>query len=463
MRLTTLIRFACALFIAVESTPALAITLGEAVNLALQNDPTFLAAQANLNVSRERSAQALANLLPQLNATANTTNNRRDYTIEAAVRTNVLEKYNSNAVQLNLTQPLWQRAKYISLTQADIIVSQADYQLAAAGQDLLVRLAQAWFDAMQARDELAFNHANVLAMQRLWEQTRRANELGVAPITDLEDARVKYDQAMADHAMTESEQGIKLAALEQIVGPLVLPILPVLPEQFTTPDLHNDTLEQWLKQAETSSPSIRAAQRALDAADEEVRKQRAGHEPTVDLVASYGKFAQGAGLSGGQNGFESQINTVGVQLNAPLYAGGGQSAKVREAGAMKEKAKHELESALRNVRSTIKQAWYTWQAGRIRQQSALQGLKRANFAIKAAESERDRGVKVELDVLQARQQSVGALRDLQKARYDMVASYLKLKAATGQLMGNDLAEMDKGFEARVEGKMAQGLLDTNGQ
>lgn len=301
---------------------------------------------------------------------------------------------------------------------------------------------------MQARDGVTFNDANVLAMQRQWEQIRRENELGVAPVTDLEDARVKYDQALADQAMAESEQGIKLAALEQIVGPLVLPALPVLPEQFTLPGLHDDNLEQWLRQAETSSPLILAAQRALDAADEEVRKQRAGHEPTVDLVASYGKFVQGAGLSGGQNGFESQLNTVGVQLNAPLYAGGGQSAKVREAGAMKEKAKHELESALRNVRSTIKQAWFTWQAGRVRQQSALQGLKRAAFAIKAAESERDRGVKIELDVLQARQQSEGALRNLQKARYDMVVSYLKLKAATGQLIGNDLAELDKGFEGR---------------
>jgi len=126
-----------------------------------------------------------------------------------------------------------------------------------------------------------------------------ALDLAELDLTELEDARVKYDQALADQAMAESEQGIKLAALEQIVGPLVLPALPVLPEQFTLPDLHGDTLEQWLRQAEVSSPLILAAQRALDAADKEVSKQRAGHEPTVDLVASYGKFVQGAGLSGG--------------------------------------------------------------------------------------------------------------------------------------------------------------------
>lgn len=445
MQPNTLIHLACAVFIAATSTSAFSVTLGEVVDLALQNDPAFLAAQASLNVSRERSAQALSTLLPRLDATASTVHNRRDYTYEAPANTSLLERYNSNAVQLNLTQPLWQRAKYISLTQADIVVSQSDYQLAAAGQDLLVRLVQAWFDAMQARDEAVFNDANVLAMRRLWEQVARANTLGVAPLTELEDARAQYDQALADQAVAESGQGIKLAALEQIVGTLAQPALPALPEPFTPPDLHRDTLEQWLGQAEASSPLILAAQRALDAAGEEVRKQRAGHEPTLDLVASYGKSTQGAGISGGQNGFESRLDTVGIQLNAPLYAGGGQNAKVREADAMRQKAKYELESAVRHVRSTVKQAWFNWQAGRVRQQSALQGLKRAALAVNAAESERDRGVKVELDVLQARGQGEKALRDLHKARYDMVVSYFKLKAATGQLQGDDLAGLDKGF------------------
>ena len=446
MQPNTLIHLACALFIAATSTPAFSITLGEAVDLALRNDPVFLAAQAGLNVSRERSAQALSTLLPRLDATASTVHNRRDYTYEAPANTSLLEKYNSNAVQLNLTQPLWQRAKYISLTQADIAVQQSDYQLAAAGQDLRVRLVQAWFDAMQARDEAVFNDANVLAMKRLWEQVARASALGVAPVTELEDARAQYDQALADQAVAESGQGIKLAALEQIVGPLAQAALSALPDPFTPPDLHRDTLEQWLVQAEASSPVILAAQRALDAAGEEVRKQRAGHEPTLDLVASYGKSAQGAGISGGQNGFESRLDTVGIQLNAPLYAGGGQSAKVREADAMRQKAKYELESAVRHVRSTVKQAWFNWQSARVRQQSALQGLKRATLTVKAAESERDRGVKVELDVLQARGQGEKALRDLYKARYDMVVSYFKLKAATGQLQGDDLARLDKGFD-----------------
>lgn len=131
-----------------------ALTLKEAVELAIVNDPTFLAAQANLNVSRERAAQAVAGLLPQLSVSANTTANRRRYAphINPPPVNIPLERFNSNAAEIKLTQPLWRHGSMIAMTQADLAVNQADFQLSAAVQDMLVRLAQAWFDTMQARD-----------------------------------------------------------------------------------------------------------------------------------------------------------------------------------------------------------------------------------------------------------------------------------------------------------------------
>lgn len=426
--------------------PAFAMTLGEAVELALRNDPVFLAAQASLEVSRERSNQALANLLPQLSATANDTANRRTYTLQGAVPNNgALEKYNSNSVQVNLTQPVWHRANYIALKQADLVVSQSDYQLAAAGQDLLVRLAQAWFDIMQARDTVTFGGAQLRTAKHQWELAVRGNEKGLASVTELEDARSKYERATADHAAAETERDIKLAAFEQITGTIAL-TPPALSDQFEPPAAHTSTLEQWLAQAESGNPSVLAAQQALEAADKEVRKQRAGHEPTLDLVASHGRSEQGSGIIGGQSGFTSYLDTLGLQLNMPLFAGGGQSAKVRESIALKEKARHELESALRTARKDARQAWLTWQASHARQLSAQQGIKSTAFALRAAESEERHGLKAGLDVLQARQQNEDALRDWHKARYDMIVSYLKLKAATGQLTGTDLSGLDTGFD-----------------
>jgi len=131
-----------------------------------------------------------------------------------------------------------------------------------------------------------------------------------------------------------------------------------------------------------------------------------------------------------------------VQLNVPLYSGGTQNAKVREAVALQDKATQDLESAKRNARLMVKQAWFTWHAGFARQTAALQANKFSTLTLQAAAKGKTSGVKTELDVLQARQQLSSAARDLQKARYDMITSHLKLQAAVGQLADVDLISLD---------------------
>jgi outer membrane protein len=431
-------------FALLTAQPAAALTLKEAVELAMSNDPTFLGAQANLNVSRERAAQAVAGLFPQLTASANTTANRRIYTLHSQPppANTPTERYNSNSAQLNLTQPLWRHSSVIAMAQADLTVVQADFQLSAAAQDLLVRLSQAWFDAMQARDSVLAAKAQVLTAQQQFDLSQRAYDKGVLSLTELEDARAKLEQANAEHAMAQSELEIKLAALEQIVGPAAH-TPPLLSDRFAASPFDGNTLERWLKQAEEGNPTMLAAQRGVDAANEEVRKQVAGHEPTLDLVASYGKSAQGVGITGGQLGFDSKQGTVGLQLNLPLYAGGGQNAKVREALALRDKAAQELEAARRAARLNAKQAWFTWRASGVREAAAKQAVQSALLAVNGAESARARGVKADIDVLQAQQQYATALRDWRKARYDSIVSQLKLKAACGQLSGDDLMALDR--------------------
>lgn len=433
------------------ASPAQALTMKEAVELAMHNDPTFLAAQASLNVSRERADQAVAGLFPQLTASANTTDNHRRYALRTdPPQTNVpTEHFNSNSAQLNLTQPLWRHSSVIAMTQADLTVDQADFQLKAAAQDMLVRLAQAWFDAMQARDGMMVADAQVQVAQQQLELSQRGLDRGVLSLTELEDARAKHEQAVAEQAMAQSELEIKLATLEQIVGPNPH-TPPVLTDQFVTSSAGSGTLDQWLAQAENGNPALLAALRGLDAANEEIRKQRAGHEPTLDIVASYGNTAQGAGIpGGGQLGFDSRLRTVGLQFNMPLYAGGGQNAKVREALALRDKAAQELEAARRSARLAAKQSWFTWRASQVRETSARQAVQSATLALNGAQSARARGVKADTDVLQAQQQHATALRDWRKARYDSIVSQLKLKAACGQLSGDDLVVLDKVLAAEA--------------
>lgn len=429
----------------VAATPTWAFSLAAAIVLARQTDPSFLSAQANLSAARERSGQAFGALLPQLSATANTTANRRDYETRDSLLPAADDRYNGNSGQLNLTQPLWRRANWIALTQADAAVSQADHQLAAAEQDLLVRLVQAWFDVMLARDAVVYTGGQTAAARHQSEQTKYAVEVSLATAPALEEARSKYDQAVADQFVAETEQSIKSAVLEQIIGPQLALRPPSLSESYVMVDPRSVTLEQWLSQAEAANPSILAASCAIEAASEEVRKQRAGHEPTLDMVASYGKNGQAAGSFPGQNGYGITQRSVGLQLNIPIFSGGTQNAKVGEAIALREKARQDLELAKRNVRLAAQQAWFGWQAGEARKTAALQAVRFSTLALQAALTGRRNEVKSELDVLQARQQLYGALRDLQKARYDMIISHIKLKAVAGRLADTDLTAFDAWF------------------
>lgn len=430
------------LFIAAATGKVYALTLADAIEQGLHNDPTYLAAQANANANRARSSQAFARLMPQLTASANTNSNRRAYALMNSKVASAPESYNSHGTQLNLTQPILHIEKFWALDQADLLVSQAEYQLLAAEKDLLIRLVQAWLDIVQARDAVNASDSKLRTGQKELDLAQRASEQGLMSITELESAHAKRDQAESEQVNALTEYDLKLAALEQIVGQSDLPENIELSDRLLTLKPQQSTPEQWIARAEEGSPAILAARHALDAALKEVHKQRAGHMATLDLVASYNNSTQGSGLTGGQVGFSNTVNSVGLQLNVPLFSGGEQSAKVGEALAMRDKASYELEATRRSTHLKIKQAWLNWKSSLARHQFGQQAVKSAVIALKSAQTQRMHGLKADLDVLQALQQRDEVLRDMNKARNDVILNYFKLGAETGLLSAVDILRLE---------------------
>jgi len=168
------------------------------------------------------------------------------------------------------------------------------------------------------------------------------------------------------------------------------------------------------------------------------------------MVASYNNATQGFGLTGGQTGFRNTVNSIGVQLNVPLFSSGEQNAKVGEALAMRDKARYELEATRRNTHLKIKQAWLAWKASHAHQQYGRQAVKSAILALKSDESQRAHGLKADLDVLHARQQRDEVMRDLNKANSDILLNYLRLSAETGQLSENDLSDIERNVTGNPE-------------
>ncbi len=446
---------------------AFALTFTEALELARKNDPAFLIAQDNYQVAQERFNIASSALRPQLNISGTSARNHRRYLAKGvsesffeplAEPTTDSQTFNSNNVQINLTQALWRHAERIASAQADLVKLQGENQVLAAEQDLFVRFLQAWFDAMSARDNIHFTAKQSAAALKLRSQTTRAAEIELASEAELEDALARHEKALAEEVAAAADEEAKISALEQIIGSIQHFTSPLLTEQPPMDDFLDNPLSHWLDLAETSNPAITAATYGVHAANEEISKQRAGHEPTLDITGSYGYTSQGAGTTPTQQGYTNAQGTIGLQLNIPIFSGGGQSAKVREAISLRGKATQELESARRGVRSTCKQAWFGIQSGIARHKAATYAVKSATTNLQAATSGQARELKTELDVLQATQQVYGALRDLQNARYDIMLNKIKLKATAGQLTMDDVIALNAAFLQSTEDSVDQSSL-----
>lgn len=416
---------------------ASAQTLGfrEAVELARSTEPVFLGAKATTVAAQERTRLALAGLLPQVNVSASTNTNRRDYHQQGDG--SFIDYYNSNNAQVSLTQPLFRRSNLYALRQAETAASQADYQLVAAEQELLAKLVSAWLDVMAARDDVLLTSRQATLTRQQWEILRRGVDLGTAAAPAAAEARARHEQALAESTSAEMDFHLRAAALEQVIGPVRSFNPPHLRAAEQMRGLAGDSLEEWLERVEVS-PQVRAARHALIAADEEVRKQRAGYEPTVDLVSTYGRNAQQVGNFPGQPRYDIKTGTIGLQLTVPIFSGGGQQAKVAEAIALREKANQDLAATQRASRLAAKQAWYGWMAASSRHPAARQAVRSFQLALRAAVQGIASGVKTEADRLQASVQLEGARRDFNKARYDLIASFVRLRALAGALADDDM-------------------------
>jgi len=179
----------------------------------------------------------------------------------------------------------------------------------------------------------------------------------------------------------------------------------------------------------------------VEIAKSEVQKQRAGHLPTVDLVANYGNNRNGFVDPFGDR-IDLKSGQVGIQVTLPLYAGGGTQYRVREALANRDKSGYDLESNRRTVAQNTRTAFLGVTSGTTQVKALEQALKSSQIALESTKLGREVGVRTSLDVLNAEQQVFQARRDLLQARYNVILNQLKLKAAAGQLNENDVVEVN---------------------
>ncbi len=414
--------------------PALASaqSLQELYDAARAYDAAYLSAKTNATSAEYRVKQAEASSMPSLSATASATNTQTDPPNIGMKGTNTL------AGSLNGKYPLFNRSIDATIAQARKGLNSAQADLDTAEQDLIVRVAQAYFDVLAAQDTLATTRASKAATAEQLASAKRNFEVGTATITDTREAQARFDLGTAQEIAAENDLRTKRIALDQLVGrtnvqpkPLATPVeLPA-----TTPA----NAEEWVTVADQVHPSVRRARVAFEVAQLETQKSRAASKPTVDAVASLGASdARGPLPTLNRAVGTTTVATLGVQLSMPIFTGGLIDNRIKETVVLEEKARQDLEAARRGVAQGTRQAYFGVQSGQAQVKALEAAEASSKLALEATQLGYKVGVRVNLDVLNSQSQLYSTQRDLAKARYDVIVNGLKLRQASGQLVPTDI-------------------------
>ncbi|MGJ7916419.1 TolC family outer membrane protein [Massilia sp. LXY-6] len=430
------------------SLNAQAADLLQVYQQALANDATYASARASAAAGRERITQGRAGLLPTVSASGNITRNNNDYSpfnegqpirdangnITGTVASGG-PHLTTKDITVQLAQPLFRWDRWETYQQSKLQQAISEAQFAQAQQDLITRVAQAYFDVLAAQDTLASTRAQKEAVTEQLASAKRNFEVGTQTITDTHEAQAAYDLVVSQEIAAVNDLETKKTALQAIIGtpPSALATLRT-GVNLTAPQPVN--VDQWVSAAENQNYAVSVAQLQLESAKRDISKNRAGHYPTLDLVAS----SQHRNVNGeftGQSG-RTTNNAIGIAYSIPIFSGFAVTSRVRESIALEDKARNDLEANRRNAALVARQSFLGVNSG-LAQVKALEAAEvSSNSALESNKLGYQVGVRINIDVLNAQRQLYQTRTDLAKARYNTILAGLKLKAAAGSLREEDL-------------------------
>jgi len=433
---------AAALAAAAWLIPAHAEDLVQVYRDAQRNDPALAAARANWVATQERLPQARSLLLPNVSATGAANANVYDATFNTNPKSEINGRtFGFGSLTVSASQPLYRYANKVTFDQARDQVEQSDFTLQSARQDLILRVAQAYFDVLLAQFNVELAETQKVAVSEQLAQAKRNFEVGVATITDTNEAQARYDAIVAQEITARNDLENRRAALRAIIGrpPGDLRRLgPGFEPQLPSPN----AADEWVDRALAENLQVRVAQYNVDIATLEVERQRAGHLPTVDLVGSFNAQG-GTGSTSISSGFDTRSGVVGIAVTVPIYQGGFVDSKVREAIALQDNARQNLEAARRNALFSAQ----TGYAGVVSAVASVRAFEQAVVSAQTAyESNRtgqEVGVRTNLDVLNTQQALFQTRRDLAQAYFNYLVGLLRLKSAVGALTDEDLEDINR--------------------
>jgi outer membrane protein len=427
------------------SLPAAAEDLLEVYRDAQRYDAQYAAARFALEAGREKLPQGRALLLPSLNLSGSATRSRIDVeSRDPAASPSFLRRPSASGYTLTFSQPIFRPQNILQYDQAGYQVKQAEATFGQAGQDLIVRVAQAYFDLLAAQDTLALVGAQKTAISEQLAQAKRNFEVGTATITDTHEAQARFDLIQAQEIAAQNDLENRRRVLQQITGKVYTQLKPLRADVKLSPPNPND-MQSWVQLAEKQAYPVQLQEATSEIASLETRRTNAAHLPTLDFVATHGQTGESASTISSV-GRDTTSTTIGLQFAMPLYQGGALDSREREAAALYQRSKEELENARRSSALATRQSYLAVINGTAQVGALEQALVSSTSALDSNKLGYEVGVRINIDVLNAQQQLFSTRRDLALARYNTITNHLRLKAAAGSLRDEDVEEVNRALQ-----------------
>ena len=398
---------------------------------ARNSDPQFAAAEANRAIAAERPVQARAALLPNIDGSVGA---RRAGTSGNTSRT--------GSWGVSLSQSLFDYGNYTALRAAKAQDRAGGFDLEAAGDNLIVRTSAAYFDVLVQLETLSAAEAAEAALKKQFDYASKRLEVGLAPITDVHEARAQYDAARASTILARNAVQDAYQGLLEITGTPVSN-LKALPDDFKPALPEQGDADAWVATALAQNPTLKAQEADLESAEASVSTARSGHLPTLGLQATYGKAIPGLYDNPAFTGANDASTSVGLTLSIPIFSGFATQSGVRSALAQRDATADALEQTRRAIERNTRGAYQALVAGISEVEARRLALVSAQSAYEASQVGLEVGTRTVLDVLNNQRTLFSAQQDYAQAKYNFLQSRLLLEQAAGTLDVDDVEDVNR--------------------
>jgi outer membrane protein len=423
------------------SSAAFSDDLASVYQQALLNDPVVLKAQAEYMVVQEDVSASRSALLPQINATGN-------YTVaQSEVSQSITRDTNTLGFGASLNMQIYHHDTWLRLSTAKKSAHQSDLNYQIAKQNLIVRVTEAYFALLSAKDDLGFAQAEKKAIARQLEQTKQRFSVGLTAITDVHEAQAQYDNAVTEEIRSENAIYNAEENLRVITNYYPRNISVLNTESFSTTAPVPNSADDWQKTAVAKSLDLISAKIGIDLAKDAIQISRSGHYPTLDFGARYNSADTETEINNIKSADDGALDnySVGVTLNVPIYAGGAVSTSVRKAQNRFVSASQDLSLVYRDVVRTTRNSYNTVIASISGIKALEQSVLSAEKALEATEAGFEVGTRTIVDVLDSTRNLYNAKRNLSSTRYGYIQNVLVLKRAGGTITEEDITMINQGL------------------